>query len=153
MVDAAGRLDNALEVGLNAGLSFPGVLNPFDSLTVSANIRWDVLGAHEGRVIEPGVTYATRSGAECWCNSAPPHEIIDDNFVRLLIFLASARRLMRGQRGAGPVSLPTGSALNRIGHCGMAIMTVDLDLERQYTALLNGGPSILCYGAAGYARV
>ena len=35
VVKAAGELDTALEVGVNAGVTFPGVLNPFDRLTVS----------------------------------------------------------------------------------------------------------------------
>ncbi len=53
VVAAAGKLDMALEVGLNAAVSFPGVLKPFDTLSVGAQVRWDVAGAHGGMVIEP----------------------------------------------------------------------------------------------------
>ncbi len=40
VVEAAGKLDVAAEVGVNAGVSFPRVLNRFDSLTLSTQVRW-----------------------------------------------------------------------------------------------------------------
>ena len=36
-----------------------GVLNPYDSLSANVDVRWDVAGAHEGMVINPGITYFT----------------------------------------------------------------------------------------------
>ena len=59
VVELAGELDRAVEVGAAGAISLPGVLNPFDSLTFSSDIRWDVAGAHGGMTIEPGLTYFT----------------------------------------------------------------------------------------------
>ncbi|OBV11636.1 MipA/OmpV family protein [Erythrobacter dokdonensis] len=139
VVNAAGRLDNALEVGVNAGLSFPGVFNRLDSLTVSANVRWDVLGAHEGRVIEPGVTYATPIGRGMLVQVGATAEFIDDNFADYYFSVSPAQSAASG--------LPVFSAdggLNRIGT--LAIVTVDLDGNA-----LNGGLNV--YGLTGYSRM
>lgn len=59
VVRAYGRLDPAVEVGPTAGLSFPALLNPYDSLSVGADILWDVAGASGGMTINPAVTYFT----------------------------------------------------------------------------------------------
>ena len=139
VVDAAGRLDNALEVGVNAGLSFPGVLNRLDSLTFAANVRWDVLGAHEGRVIEPGVTYATPIGRGMLVQAGLSAEFIDDNFADYYFSVSPGQSAASGL----PVFTADGG-LNRIG--SLAILTVDLDGNA-----LNGGLNV--YGLAGYSRM
>ena len=51
--------DLAVEVGPMASIGISRVLNPFDSLTLSTDVRWDVAGAHGGMVISPGITYFT----------------------------------------------------------------------------------------------
>lgn len=139
VVDAAGRLDNALEVGANAGLSFPGVLNRFDSLTLSVNARWDVLGAHDGRVIEPGVTYATPLGRGMLVQVSATAEFIDDDFADYYFSVSPAQSAASGL----PVFTAEGG-LNRIGT--LAIGTVDLDGNA-----LNGGFNV--FGLAGYSRL
>ncbi|MEQ5787497.1 MipA/OmpV family protein [Erythrobacter sp. NFXS35] len=139
VVDAAGRLDNALEVGVSAGLSFPGVLNRFDSLTISANARWDVLGAHGGRVIEPGVTYATPIGRGMLVQVGATAEIVDDNFADYYFSVTPAQSAASGL----PMFAADGG-LNRLGT--LAIVTVDTDGNA-----LNGGFNV--YGLAGYSRM
>ena len=59
VVRALGKEDVAIEVGATAGVSFSKVLNPFDTLSISSDIQWDVAGAHKGRLITPGVSYST----------------------------------------------------------------------------------------------
>jgi outer membrane scaffolding protein for murein synthesis (MipA/OmpV family) len=54
-----GKKDVAIEVGATAGVSFSKILHPFDTLTMSSDIQWDVAGAHKGRIISPSVSYAT----------------------------------------------------------------------------------------------
>lgn len=139
VVDAAGQLDNALEVGINAGLSFPGVFNQFDSLTVSANARWDVLGAHKGRVIEPGVAYATPINRGMLVQVGVTAEIIDDNFANYYFSVSPAQSAASGL----PVFTADGG-LNRIGL--LAITSVDLDGNA-----LNGGLNV--YALTGYSRM
>ncbi len=59
VVRAAGKLDTAIEVGATAGVTVNRVLNPYDSFTVSADVKWDVNGAYGGMVWQPQVTYMT----------------------------------------------------------------------------------------------
>ncbi len=59
VVKSLGKLDTAVEVGPTVGVSYSGLLNPYDSLSASVDVRWDVAGAHEGRVISPGISYFT----------------------------------------------------------------------------------------------
>mgnify|MGYP006159988037 FL=1 len=62
MVARADKLDAALEVGGNIAVSFPGVFKPFGALSIGVQARTDVLGAHEGLIIEPQVSYRALLG-------------------------------------------------------------------------------------------
>jgi hypothetical protein len=59
VVRSLGKEDVAIEVGATAGVSFSKVLNPFDTLSISADIQWDVAGTHDGRLISPSISYST----------------------------------------------------------------------------------------------
>ncbi len=59
VVELAGELDTAFEIGAAAGVSYSGLLNPYDTLSLNADIRWDVAGAHDGMMIQPAVSYRT----------------------------------------------------------------------------------------------
>lgn len=59
VVRLLGKEDVAVEVGATAGVSFSKVLNPFDTLTISGDIQWDVAKAHRGRLITPTISYST----------------------------------------------------------------------------------------------
>ena len=59
VVKSLGKLDAAVELGPTAGISYSGLLNPYDSLSASVDVRWDVAGAHKGRVMTPAVSYFT----------------------------------------------------------------------------------------------
>jgi len=59
VVRLLGKKDVAVEVGATAGVSFSNILHPFDTVTISSDIQWDVAGAHKGRIISPSISYAT----------------------------------------------------------------------------------------------
>lgn len=59
VVESLGKLKRAIEVGASAGISFNKVLNPYDSLTIGADVRWDLNGAHRGMVVDPAINYFT----------------------------------------------------------------------------------------------
>ena len=52
-------LDTAVEVGAALGITLPGLLNPYDGLSFSSDIHWDIAGAHGGMTIAPSVSYFT----------------------------------------------------------------------------------------------
>lgn len=59
VVRLLGTEDVAIEVGATAGVSFSKILHPFDSVSISTDIQWDVAGAHKGRIISPSIAYST----------------------------------------------------------------------------------------------
>ncbi|MEM6475654.1 MAG: MipA/OmpV family protein, partial [Pseudomonadota bacterium] len=59
VVEQLEDLDLAIEVGGNVGVSIPGILNQFDSVRLSTQVRWDIAGAHDGMLIEPSIGYTT----------------------------------------------------------------------------------------------
>jgi outer membrane scaffolding protein for murein synthesis (MipA/OmpV family) len=139
VVEAAGKLEVALEAGLNAAISFPGVFKPLDSLTLGAQVRWDVLGAHEGMVIEPQVNYATPLGKAFLLQVQAGMEFVDDSFADYYFSVSPPQRAASG--------LPAFTAeggLNRIGT--LAILSYDLSGNA-----LDGGWSL--YGISGYSRL
>jgi len=59
VVRLLGKEDVAIEVGATAGVSFSKIIDPFDTVTISSDIQWDVAGAHKGRIISPSIAYST----------------------------------------------------------------------------------------------
>ena len=139
VVKAAGELDTALEVGVNAGVTFPGVLNPFDRLTVSGTVRWDVLDAHNGMLVEPAISYFTPVSRGAALQLTASAEFVDDDFADYYYSVSPAQSAASG--------LPEFQADGGFNSFGLtAIGTVDLDGN-----LMNGGWNV--YGIAGYSRL
>lgn len=59
VVRAAGKLDPAIELGMNGGVTAYRLLNDYDSLTLSADVKWDVNGSYKGMTWSPSISYAT----------------------------------------------------------------------------------------------
>ena len=139
VVKAAGELDTALEIGANAGVTFPGVLNRFDRVTLSTSVRWDILGAHDGMVVEPSVGYFTPMGRGSALQLSFNAQIIDDNFADYYYSVSPQQSADSG--------LPEFTADGGVNSLGLtAIGTYDLDGN-----LMNGGWNI--YAIGGYSRL
>ena len=139
VVERAGELDMALEVGINGAVAFPGVLKPLDTLSVGVQVRRDVLNAHDGLVIEPQINYATPLGRAFLLQVQTQMEFVSDNFADYYFTVTPAQRLATGL----PVFTAQGG-LNRVGT--LAILNYDLDNNA-----LNGGWSLT--GIGGYSRL
>ncbi len=139
IVELAGELDTAIEVGVNGGVSFPGVFNPRDRLGVSAQVRWDILDAHEGMLFEPGVSYFTPIGRATSLQLSANASFVDDNFADFYYSITPEQ-----SAATGLPEFQADGGLNSLGLLG--IMTFDLDGNA-----LNGGFSI--YTIAGYSRL
>lgn len=139
VVEATGRLDRALELGLSGGVTFPGILHDNDALTIGTMIRWDVLGAHKGQLIEPAVTYVTPLSLGILVQVSASVEIVDDNFARYYQSVTPAQSAASG--------LPVFNASGGLNRAGVNLAAaVDLDGNA-----LNGGFNIFALG--GYARM
>ncbi|MEJ2410120.1 MAG: MipA/OmpV family protein [Novosphingobium sp.] len=59
VVRAAGKLDTAVELGVNGGVTAYKLLNDYDSLALSTDVKWDVGGAYKGMTWAPSISYLT----------------------------------------------------------------------------------------------
>ncbi|UOR16613.1 MipA/OmpV family protein [Qipengyuania aquimaris] len=76
-----GELDRAVEVGVSLGVSYPKLLNPFDSLSFNVDAAWDVAGAHGGMSVSPSVTYFTPLSRATAASLTFSTNFIDDDFA------------------------------------------------------------------------
>lgn len=144
VVIAAGELDRAFEIGPSAGLSFPGVLNPFDSLSVDVDARWDVAGAHGGMVIDPSISYFTPVSRGAAVSLSLGAEYGSDDFADYYYSVSPAQSVASG--------LPTFQAdggFNSVSVSALGVVDFDGDLTNGgFGAVLIGGYSRLINDAA-----
>ncbi|NMW32208.1 MipA/OmpV family protein [Altererythrobacter sp. RZ02] len=139
VVELAGELDNAIELGVSGGVSFPGILGRFDSLTVGADVRWDVAGAHNGMVIDPSVTYSTPLNRGTFASLSLSTTYVSDDFAEYYFTVNPAQSAATG--------LPTFDAEGGFTSYGVTTLVgVDLDGNA-----LNGGLNAVVIG--GYSRL
>lgn len=139
VVAAAGELDTAVEVGPTAGVSYSGLLNPYDSISLNVDARWDIAGAHEGMVVQPGITYFTPVSRGVGVSLALSAEHGDGKFNDYYYSVTPAQALASG--------LPTYNAdagFNKLG----ATLIAGIDLDGDIT---NGGLAVFAVG--GYSRL
>jgi outer membrane protein len=82
VVRAAGKLDPAVEVGFTAGISAYKLLNDYDSLTLSADMKWDVNGAYSGMTVNPAISYTTPLSKAMIAVVAVSARRVDSEFAR-----------------------------------------------------------------------
>lgn len=81
VVRLLGKEDVAVEVGATAGVSFAKLLNPFDTLTISADVQWDVAKAHRGRLFTPGISYSTPLSQSVFTSLSLSATHVDDDYA------------------------------------------------------------------------
>jgi len=96
VVRAAGKLDTAFELGVNGGITAYKLLHEYDSLTVSADIKWDVAGAHSGRVISPSITYFTPLSRAALITLSVSAKHVDDDYARYYYGVSLAQSVASG---------------------------------------------------------
>jgi len=81
VVRLLGKEDVAIEVGATAGVSFSKILHPFDTVTISSDIQWDVAGAHMGRIISPSIAYSTPLSTAIFTSISLSATHVDGNYA------------------------------------------------------------------------
>lgn len=139
VVELSEDLDVALEVGAAGGVTFPGVFNPLDSLTFNTQVRWDVLGAHDGMLVEPTVGYQRPFGRGVLFQANIGAQFVDDNFADYYFTVTPEQ-----SAATGLPEFTADGGLNSLSTS--AIVNVDLDGNA-----LNGGLSV--YTIVSYTRL
>lgn len=130
VVELLGELDTAIEVGPTAGVSFPGLLNPFDSLSFNLDARWDVASAHRGMVVAPSVTYFTPLSRGIATSLTLSTNRVDDDYADYYYSVSPTQSLASG--------LPAFAAGGGFKDVGVTLFS-GFDLDGDAT---NGGLAI-----------
>lgn len=139
VVARAGKLDAALEVGGNLAVAFPNVFKTFDQLSIGVQARRDVLGAHDGLIVEPQISYRAPVGRSFAVQVQASAEFVDDSFADYYFTVNPAQAL-----ATGLPQFRADGGLNRVGTT--AILSYDLDGKP-----LNGGWAVT--GIGGVSRL
>lgn len=139
VVASLGKLDTAIEIGPSAGLSIPAVLNPYDSLSLGVDARWDVAGAHGGLVIDPTVTYFTPLSRGAIASFSLGTEYASDKYADYYFSVDAAGNAVSG--------LPQFQADGGFTKLSATLLT-GYDLDGDAT---NGGLALV--GIGGYSRL
>ncbi len=139
VVKLLGKRDVAVEVGATAGISFAKVLNPYDNLTVSSDIQWDVAGAHDGRLISPAVSYSTPLSKAIFTNLTVSAVHVDGNYADTYFSVDPA--------GSAASGLPVFDAKGGWKSYGASLLA-GVDLSGDIT---DGGWGL--YGLVNYSRL
>lgn len=139
VVKSLGELNRAVEFGPTAGIKFPQLLNPYDSLTVSVDALWDVAGAHDGMTVSPRVTYFTPLSRGAAASLSVGASFIDDDFADYYYSVSPTQSLASGLAAFGAQG-----GLESIG----TNLLLAFDLNGDVT---DGGLSLVAIG--GYSRL
>ncbi|WP_430428790.1 MipA/OmpV family protein [Parasphingorhabdus sp.] len=139
VVASLGELDTAVELGIVAGIKFNSLFRRIDSLTAQVDVRWDVAGAHDGRVISPNLTYFTPLDQGTAISVSLNADHVDDSYNDYNFSISPAGTVASG--------LPTFSATGGWNNVGISALTlIDLDGNAR-----NGGFSVILLGS--YSRL
>jgi len=139
VVKSLSKLDTAVEVGANAGVTVYDLLTGYDSLTFSADARWDVAGAHKGMLWGPSVSYFTPVSKGAAVNLALSAEHVDRDYANYYFSVSPAQAAASG--------LPAFSADGGWKSMGANVLVgVDFDGD-----LTNGG--LAGFVTGGYTRL
>ena len=140
-VELLGELDTAVEVGPTAGVSLPGVLNPYDSLSFTVDAVWDIAGAHDGMTVNPSVTYFTPLSRGVGASLSLSTTYVDDDYADYYYSVSPAQSVTTGG------VLPAYQADGGFENVGVnVLLAVDLNGD-----ITDGGFSVV--GIGGYSRL
>ena len=139
VVRSLGKLDTAIEVGPTVGITIPHVLDPYDALTFTTDVMWDVGGAHKGMVVDPMISYFTPLSHALAASVSVYGEYGDGKFADYYYSITPA--------GSAASGLPVFDASSGFSKAG-ARLFLGWDLDGN---LENGGWALFAIG--GYARM
>lgn len=132
VVAKLGKLRGVVEVGVTAGIDAKKVLNPYDSLSFSVDLRWDASGRGSGLIVAPGVSYLTPVSKGIAVGGALNANFIDSRYANYNFSVTPA-----GSLATGGV-LPAYTARGGLKDVGVGAFTA-FDLNGNF---LDGGPAI-----------
>jgi MipA family protein len=130
----------AIEVGGFAGVSFRGLTNPYDSLSLHLDVLHDIGSAHKSTVFSPNVDFSTPLSRTTYASASVGADIVSNKFADYYFGVLPADRLATGNQL--PLYNPDG---------GLKNWKASLLLNQSITGDLLHGFSI--FGVGQYSRL
>jgi outer membrane scaffolding protein for murein synthesis (MipA/OmpV family) len=134
------RRSTAFEVGAFAGVSFHGLLDPYDTLSARLGVRHDVAGAHRSTVFNPNLSFSTPVSRKTYVSLNAGAEFVSRKFADYYFGVSPDDVAATG--GALPLYSPRG---------GMKNWKASLLVDQSITGDLLGGLSV--FGLGQYSRL
>ena len=90
------NLKRAIEVGAFAGVSFHGLTNPYDTLTVRMDAVYDVGNAHQSTVISPAIEFSTPVSETTYIGASLGAEFVSNKFADYYFSITPADSVLTG---------------------------------------------------------
>jgi outer membrane scaffolding protein for murein synthesis (MipA/OmpV family) len=139
VVRLAGKLRSEIALGVSGGVTAYKVLNPYDSLSASVDVKWDVRGPKGGMQVVPQIGYVTPLSKAALVTLSVSAKHVDRDYANYYYSVSPQQSAASGlpvfQAGSGWASLG-------------ALMLAGYDLVGN---LLDGGPSVFVIGS--YTRL
>jgi outer membrane protein len=133
-VDKLPELDAAIEVGAFAGVSFHGLTNPYDSLSVRVDYLTDVGSAHESSLISPSVSFGSPLSRSTYVSASLSAEWAGGGYADYYYSISPAEGVVAG--------LPAYDADGGFKNWGLSLMGV-----QAVTGDLTGGLGVFALGS------
>jgi outer membrane scaffolding protein for murein synthesis (MipA/OmpV family) len=140
VVDLLPTRNTAIEVGGFAGVSFHGVTNPYDTLSLHLDVVHDVANAHQSTTFSPAIDFATPLSRTTYASVSLGAEFVQNKYADYYYSITPADSLATG--GVLPAFDADG---------GMKDWKVGLLLNQSLSGDLLHGLSI--FGTARYSRL
>ncbi len=122
-VDELPELDVAIEVGAFGGLSFHGLTNPYDSLSMRVDYLTDVGGAHGSSLITPSLSFSTPLSRTFYVSASASAEWAGDGYADYYYSISPAESL---DSGLAPFEADGGLKEWRLGLTALSAFSGDL---------------------------
>ena len=141
VVRLAGRLNADIAVGFASGVTLYRVLDKYDSLSASVDVKWDIRGPHGGMQIAPSVSYTTPLSKASIVTLAVSAKHVNNDYADYYYSVSPAQSAASGlplyqARGGwasvGPTLLLGYSLRGDLRESGISVFAVG-----SYTRLLN----------------
>jgi MipA family protein len=140
IVDLLPHRKTAIEAGGFVGVSFHGVTNPYDQLSLRFDVLHDVGSAHKSTVFSPNLEFSTPLSRTTYASANVGAEFVSNRFADYYFSISPTDSLATG--GLLPVFNAGG---------GMKNWKAGLLLNQSVTGDLLGGLSV--FGTAQYSRL
>lgn len=137
-VDKLPELNTAIEVGAFGGVSFKGLTNPYDSLSLRVDYVTDVGGAHESSIISPSLDFSTPLSQTLFAGASFGVDFVGDGYADYYFSIDPAGAIASGlpvyDADGGMKSWKVGMLLNQ---------SLSGDLRRGWSLFATGNYSRL----------